>query len=196
MDWIKLSSNYYLDTALHAAGEEAEILFVRALGYAGASESGGFVPEGMVASICPRRPRPRAEALVREKLWTKVRGGYQIRNWHNAQRELEALVERKRRDAERKRQERAGVHGQSADSPAPNPRTLSGESREEKKHPPYPPQAGGGLSRCQRHKARKKAGCPDCQLPPVTRPDATPIHALCDHGRHGASCPFCARESA
>lgn len=191
MDWIKLASNYYLDTALHAAGEDAEVLFVRALGYSGGAESGGFIPEGVVPMLCPRRPRPRAEALVREKLWTKVRGGYQIRNWHSAQRELELLIERKRKDAERKRQERATVHGLSVDSPGP---TVA-ESREEKNNPPNPPQAGGQLSRCERHKARKKVTCPDCHLPPISRPDSTPIHLLCDHGRHGPTCPWC-RESA
>lgn len=58
---------------------------------------------------------------------------------------------------------------------------------------PQPPASGGqpAPSRCQRHKARKKPTCPDCHLPPITRPDATPIGSLCEHTRDRDTCPWC-----
>ena len=44
MDWVKLATNYYNDPALMRAGEAAEVLFTRALAYAGDQETDGVIP--------------------------------------------------------------------------------------------------------------------------------------------------------
>ena len=77
-----LSAHYYDDDAVIAAGEKAEVLYLRSLA------------SGVTA---------RAQRLVEAGLWERVDGGYRITAWlkHNASKA--EIEEKQRRDAARKR---------------------------------------------------------------------------------------------
>lgn len=143
MDWVKLSTRYYLDPAVASLPDaETELLFVRGLAYCGAEETGGFIPEQIVPSLIRRRRYGAAvETLVARSLWVVASGdrgqpGYRVTRWEDWQEELEALARRRAADRERKRRERAARKngrvngqvkgmsrdmsaGQSADCPHP-----------------------------------------------------------------------------
>lgn len=81
MEWVKLKSTYYLDDALMRAGEDAEVLFLRALAYAADQETEGFISTETASRLTPKRHANRALALVREGLWVPIEGGWVIRSW-------------------------------------------------------------------------------------------------------------------
>ena len=98
MDWVKLTTNSWLAAAMVRAGEQAEVLWVRAKAYCGAEENGGFVPRELLPRLAPLRGPARARALVREGLWTVVDGGWQFADWDQVTREqLDANREAGRR---------------------------------------------------------------------------------------------------
>lgn len=102
MDWVKLSSSYYNDPAIMRAGEAAEVLFTRALGYCGEQETEGFVPAEALQRLTPTKATARAEALVREGLWDAVPGGWQFVAWQKHQTSADKLAAA--REANRRRQ--------------------------------------------------------------------------------------------
>jgi len=154
VDWVKLSARYYLDRAIAQLDDAGEVMFTRALAYAGDQETGGFIPVGMLHVFSrSRRYEATAGALAAAGLWLPSRGGYQITRWEEWQSELEAIARRRSADRDRKRRERAAVKAQlngmsrdeSTDSPLDSLSSLrSGTGGiESKTDPPYPPQAGG-----------------------------------------------------
>jgi hypothetical protein len=112
MDWYKQRVGYYFELPMVDAGEEAEVLHLRAKSYAAHIESGGYIPLRALPLITPRRPQQRADKLVEVGLWELTAGGYRIVDWDEDQAELEALAGRRRADRERKRAQR----DRSADS--------------------------------------------------------------------------------
>lgn len=101
MDHVKLSTTQYDEAAMMRAGEPAEVLWSRAFAKCGATESDGFIPDGMPERLCPTRTNARVTALVREGLWTRVDGGW-LMDWSKqiAKSDLET-----RREAGAKRQQ-------------------------------------------------------------------------------------------
>lgn len=105
MDFIQVPTNYYLEGPLVAAGEKAEVLFMRAKAYCADVENDGFVPEGMLPRLTPSQPTQRANALVRVELWVNVDGGRQFVDWDQI---TKADLEQRRADsAARQRRSRA-----------------------------------------------------------------------------------------
>jgi hypothetical protein len=102
VDWVKLSSNYYNDPAIMRAGEAAEVLFTRALGYCGEQETEGFVPAEVLPRLTPSKATGRAAALVREGLWAAVPGGWQFTAWQKHQTSSDQLAAA--RESNRRRQ--------------------------------------------------------------------------------------------
>lgn len=145
MDWVKLSARYYLDPAIASLDDAAEVMFTRALAYAGDQETHGFIPAGMLPALCRRRRYETcAEALVACGLLQPARGGFQITRWEEWQSELEALVARRSADRDRKRRERqrasTAEDSQVKDTSRDTSRDVSGpiERRERDNNPPHP----------------------------------------------------------
>jgi hypothetical protein len=117
VEYVRLFTDYDQDPAVVAAGEAAELLFIRGIAYAGRAESEGFIPDGQLPRLCPRGARKRAEKLVEVGLWMRVseRNGYQIRSWEKLQTEHDALAQRRRSDRERKAREREKSRDMSRD---------------------------------------------------------------------------------
>lgn len=158
MDWVKLGTRYYLDPAVASLPDaDTELLFVRGLAYAGAEETGGFIPEVIVASLIRRRRYGAAvEALVARSLWIPCTGdrgqpGYRISRWGDWQEELDSLARRRANDRERKRRQRqAGrepaqeeemSRDMSADSPVTCPPPKEREVEVDKDPPPLAPSS-------------------------------------------------------
>lgn len=131
VEYVRLYTTYDEDPAVVAAGEAAEVLFVRGIAYAGRAESEGFIPDGQLRRLCPRNALKRAEKLVLVGLWCRdvERGGYQIRSWEKLQPEHDALAERRRSDRERKARERQKSRGKSRDLSRDDSRDLSRDVR-------------------------------------------------------------------
>ena len=106
MEWFKLAANYADDPKIVAAGEQAELLFVRALAYCAREETAGLVSKNLVKRLTPSNANRRAATLVKVGLWVEVEDGYQIKRWADWQSELDALAARRRSDRDRKRAQR------------------------------------------------------------------------------------------
>lgn len=118
-DWFKMGVGFYRDPALIRAGEAAEVFFVRALGFCAENDTKGSIPKEALLLICPVKPKPRVDALVRERVLTERKDDYHVRSWDKWQAELDALQDRRRKDRERKAKEREAerIRRLSEDSP-------------------------------------------------------------------------------
>lgn len=116
MDWVKLRTSYYRDPKVLALPDaDAEMLFVRGLGYVGEQETRGYIPEHALSVIArKRRYDTSVSALLATGLWTRVNGGYQITRWDDNQEGLEGLAKRRAADRERKRRQRAAERSESS----------------------------------------------------------------------------------
>lgn len=105
-----LSANYYDDDAIIAAGEKAEVLYLRALAFAARKPVDGYISDLQLTTFRLPGVQGRARRLCEVGLWERVEddllgagGGYRIRSWlkHNASKS--EIEEKQRRDAARKR---------------------------------------------------------------------------------------------
>jgi hypothetical protein len=128
MEWVKLATDFYDDPAVVAAGDDAELLFVRGLAYCGGVENTGILPSNICKRLCPTRTAQRIEKLLAHGLWIEVPGGYQIAKWGDWQSELDALAARRRADRERKRAQRDRDAAARAESLS---KVVTGQSRDE-----------------------------------------------------------------
>lgn len=103
--WAKLSATYYRDDAIMAAGEAAEVLFVRSLAFCAETPSNGYITERQVKLIGVglRNLDARMTALAREGIWQKVDGGYVVRSWLKWNTSAEDAGMTRKNDRERKR---------------------------------------------------------------------------------------------
>lgn len=140
MDWVKLATGYFRDLAIATVDDACEVMFTRGLAYSGEAETSGFIPAALLPALT-RRPAAAARTaakLVQAGLWERAQKGgvkgYDIVNWHEHQADLERYIARKRRDAERKRAERASRTSAdtSTDTSQDSPHvSMSGEVEEE-----------------------------------------------------------------
>ena len=147
MDWVKLSTRYYLDSAVaNLPDADCEVMFTRGLAYAGDEEKGGFIAKGVLPALCRgRRYEACAKALIDSGMWLPTRGGYLVAHWEEWQSELDAIARRRSADRARKRRERANLKEQvngmsrdmSEDGHADSPHLES------KKYPSNSPKRGG-----------------------------------------------------
>lgn len=107
MEWVKLDSSYYLDAAVMRAGDQAELLFVRAMAYCGNQENGGVVPTEALPRLMPTRGRQAAAALVREGLWVEIPQGWAFVSWERHQASRPQLEQKRAAGRERQARWRA-----------------------------------------------------------------------------------------
>jgi hypothetical protein len=82
--YAKLLANYASDDAIMAAGEAAELLFVRGLAFCATSDSDGYITEAQMIRYVGagmRDAAKRAGRLVDSGVWERVDGGYLIAHW-------------------------------------------------------------------------------------------------------------------
>lgn len=104
-----LSAHYYDDDAVIAAGEKAEVLYLRGLAFAARKPADGFISDLQLTTFRLSTVKARAQRLVEVGLWERVEDdllgtgtGYRITAWlkHNASRA--EIEEKQRKDAARK----------------------------------------------------------------------------------------------
>lgn len=107
--YAKLLANYASDDAIIAAGEAAELLFVRGLAFCATSDSDGYITEGQLSRVvgAGMKDAPkRAKRLVAEGLWESTEDGYVVRSWLKIHEAAEEKGRKRSTDRERKRSER------------------------------------------------------------------------------------------
>jgi hypothetical protein len=127
MEWCKLYARYPHDGAINAAGEQAELLFIRSMAYCAELDTKGFVPTYQLPRFGLSNAKRRASSLVEQELWTVVDGGWLLTNWEKLQAEVTSIEKRRNADRLRKSAQRKGRKsadrsaetstGQSAESP-------------------------------------------------------------------------------
>jgi hypothetical protein len=104
--YAKLVANYYLDDAVIAAGEAAELLFVRTNAFSSTSDSDGYHTEAQLLrgpAGGMKDAKKRIARLVEVGLWQEVDGGYQVRSWVKIHPSSEEKGRVKKADRDRKR---------------------------------------------------------------------------------------------
>lgn len=142
MDWCKLYARYPHDAAIIAAGEPAEVLFLRSMAYCTEHDTEGFVPSFQLNRFGLKNIKSRMEALVREGLWTTVDNGWLLTKWVELQAEVTSMEKRRRSDRLRKQSVRHPDKsadkstGQSAESPhAPSLLSTTGSGVIQRREP-------------------------------------------------------------
>lgn len=105
--YAKLLANYASDDALMAAGEAAELLFVRGLAFCATSDADGYITDAQVERYVGagmKDAMKRALRLCEVGVWQRVTGGFVVRSWLKIH---ESSVEKgRRRKADRERKAR------------------------------------------------------------------------------------------
>lgn len=105
--YAPLSAHYYKDDAIAAAGERAELLYVRGLAFCADVLKNGFISDTQLSrfvGVGMRDADRRACALVQNGLWSRddERGGYVVRSWEKWNQSLDEIQAKQRADAARK----------------------------------------------------------------------------------------------
>jgi hypothetical protein len=105
--YAPLSAHYYKDDKVAAAGERAELLYVRGLAFSADVLKDGFISDIQVtrfAGVGMNDAAKRAARLVAVGLWERddERGGYVVNAWEKWNQSLAEIQVKQRLDAERK----------------------------------------------------------------------------------------------
>ena len=105
--YAPLSAHYYKDDALAAAGEKAELLYVRGLAFCAEMLSDGFISDVQLVRFVgvglPSVER-RAQRLAEVGLWVRdaEAGGWRVCAWAKWNLLREEIRDRQQKDSERK----------------------------------------------------------------------------------------------
>jgi hypothetical protein len=120
--YVRLYSGFYLDSKVQAVSTEAELLYVRALGWSKAENLDGAVPETALASLCFKfnmPPSVLSGELVQVGLWTPddpgvsgvTRERWRDYQWTVARTEKRRANNRERQDRRRHPERYAETNG-------------------------------------------------------------------------------------
>lgn len=103
MEWVALSSKYYLDLDDDGVSEAAQTLLTRALAYMAQNETSGFIARTAIRKLGLSRTSRRIDELVRAGIMVEnaSRSGYDFPAWFKWQEPLERLVRKQKADRER-----------------------------------------------------------------------------------------------
>jgi hypothetical protein len=126
--YVPLYNQYYLDDRIDAAGEAAELLYVRGLAVCAGQFSDGYLSRSQATKIAGAgltNVSKRIKALCDNGLWIPDGDGFRIRSWSKWNRPTAEILAARERDAARKRGERAregisGVSSMGLPGPSPN----------------------------------------------------------------------------
>ena len=102
-DFVKLSVHCRADFDTTELSPAAELAFYRGLIYCGLNGTSCLVPRRALRSLGPTRV---AGELVAKGYWEVAPTGWAFRSWDKWQGDWEQIAEKRRKDAERKRNER------------------------------------------------------------------------------------------
>lgn len=99
MPWFNVDDGFPFHHKTVRAGNAAVGLWTRAGAWCAQQLTDGFVPEHMVSVL---GTPAQAKRLVAAGLWTVVEGGYQFHEWGGRNPSREEVLEKRRREAEKK----------------------------------------------------------------------------------------------
>lgn len=111
MDWFKVEARIGTSEKVDGLSDGAFRSLIHIWGYAMQHENGGRVP-GNAARLIPRVTARRLEELVDAGFIHPNGTGFVIHDWDEHQEEALKLQEKRRRDADRKKAERAAAAAQ------------------------------------------------------------------------------------
>lgn len=126
--YLPLSVDFCSNPRLLRAGERAGWLYIAAALLSKRVMSDGFIEEVQLPTLGLKGVRARADALVREGLWERVNGGYQIVGYLDRNPSRDQILEDRKAEAERKRQARKS--GRSPNGVRPDTQRTSVGVRE------------------------------------------------------------------
>lgn len=123
--YAQVSCDYYDNAKMIAAGEAAELLYVRALCLANRLLLDGKISDEHLVALRFRDGRKRADALVRAGLWERTDGGWTIIGWAERNRSRLEIMDIRERERARKKAERiaareARAAGRKTDTEPPD----------------------------------------------------------------------------
>lgn len=147
MTWAKFDDGCPDHPKIARLSDAAHRLWFNAVCYGTRMLTDGFVPDGMIGRLTPRRTKALVEELVKAGLWHLADGGYDIHDFLTYQPSREDVLRRRAADSARKpRQNPNGIAPESK-RPVPDP-SRTRRSRPDQTPPVVPP--GGGDERAQR----------------------------------------------
>lgn len=120
--YAPLSTSYYEDEAIAAAGFKAELLYVRSLAFCAKQLRNGYINRNQLSYFSVGLPGPErlAAKLVEVGLWVAAGDGWVLRSWLDWNRSREEIMELNERDNERKK-------AQVSEPPPPPPPDGTGD---------------------------------------------------------------------
>ena len=114
MEWGRLYANLADDPRVQRAevSDGAGWLLVESMGYCTSAETGGFIPHTQIERFLGGSKKPRKiAALVREKVWLPVEGGYLLNPdlWSEERNLSDSAEKKKAADRERIKAKRAAA---------------------------------------------------------------------------------------
>lgn len=146
MDWVALSSKYYMDPAVESLTGDAERMMIRALAYCGNAETFGYITLKSISNLGLRRTQTHLKALLDVGILslTETQDVYYFTKWDKWQEPANAHVRKKKRDRDRaaeKRSKTENVARQSRDASRdgrhPQNRTEQNKEEEQVSKPSY-----------------------------------------------------------
>lgn len=100
--YVPLDAEYAADPKILRVGPMGELLFVRSLAFAKRQMEDGYIDAAHLDSLALKLPKPAAlvAALVRERLWSEVEGGWVITSWSKWNPSRAAIEEKRRKKQE------------------------------------------------------------------------------------------------
>jgi hypothetical protein len=100
--WFRVDDSFYDHPKVFDASDSAVALWTRAGSWSARNLTNGYVPAAMLARFCSD-PETAAGELVRRRLWSRSRGGYQFHDWDHYQPMKEAVENERKAARERMR---------------------------------------------------------------------------------------------
>lgn len=130
MPWLRIDDRVRTHPKIVAAGPDASWFWFCGICYCREHLTDGFLPSGILASLCPgvgiAAARRLATKLVAENLWHKVQGGYQVHDFLEWNPARAVVMAKRKEERERKERERKGdVRADNADLSDPDSIDLS-----------------------------------------------------------------------
>jgi hypothetical protein len=117
MAWVKLDDAFPEHAKVERAGEAAAWMFVCGLCYCSRALTDGFIAEARMRRLTTGRyPEKTASALVREGLWDRVKGGFQVHDYLVYQPSVEDIKAGRKAKAKRQEEYRQRLRDTESDA--------------------------------------------------------------------------------
>lgn len=112
MPWLRIDDRVRTHPKIVAAGPDASWFWFCGICYCREHLTDGFIPQGILASLCPgvglAAARRLAAKLVAENLWHKTEDGYRVHDFLDWNPARDVVMAKRKEERDRKERERKG----------------------------------------------------------------------------------------